>query len=197
MAAVVAGTPGLSNPWGCATGKEALAYLGRCPAEVVLASLFLQDMAGSDFLLQARRIRPRSLFLLLVPDGQPHLFLQALETGASGYLSKPCGADELVKAIWTVQQGGAVIANTIAKTVVDYFRARGSVLARLTERERQVLNCLSSGLSHAAISLQLGINRETVRSHVRHVLSKLDVHSAGEAIALYLNPKLPARKQLS
>jgi DNA-binding NarL/FixJ family response regulator len=191
MAAVVAGTPGLSNPWACATGRDALSSLGRCPAEVVLASLFLRDMTGGDFILQARRLRPGSLFVLLVPEAQPHLLMQALETGAGGYLSKPCGADELIKAVWTVRQGGAVISNVIAKTVVDYFGARGSVLTRLTDRERQVLNCLSSGLSHAEISVQFGIDRETVRSHVRNVLTKLDAHSTVEAIALYLNPKLP------
>jgi DNA-binding NarL/FixJ family response regulator len=193
MAAVVAGTPGLSSSWACSTGKDGLASLGRSPAEVVLVCLFLKDMTGSDFILEARQLRPGSLFLLLVPEAQPHLLMQALETGASGYLSKPCGADDLIKAICTVHQGGAVIANAIAKTVVDYFGARGSVLTRLTERERQVLGCLSSGLSQATISRQFGIDRETVRSHVRHVLAKLDVHSTAEAIALYLNPRLPKR----
>jgi DNA-binding NarL/FixJ family response regulator len=158
---------------------------------VVLASLFLRDMTGSDFILQARRSRPGTLFVLLVPDAQPHLLMQALETGAVGYLSKPCGADELIKAIWAVRQGGAVLSNVIAKTVVDFFGARGSVLTRLTDRERQILNCLSLGLSQAEISVQFGINRETVRSHVRHVLGKLNAHSAVEALALYLNPKLP------
>ena len=191
MAAVVGGTPGLTNPWTCASGKEALGFLRRRPPEVVVVSLFLKDMTGTEFIVQARTLCPEGLFLLVLPDSQPNLLFEALESGASGYLVKPCGPDELIKAIWTVCNGGAVVSGPVAKTVVDYFRARGSVLRLLTERERQVLKCLSSGLPLDGIAAELGIDRETVRSHVRNVLSKLQAHSAVEATALYLNPKLP------
>ena len=80
----------------------------------------------------------------------------------------------------------------MAKAIVDYFRARGSVMRLLTERERQVLTCMSRGLTHQAIAAELGIDKATVRTHVRSVLAKLDAHSSAGAIAFYLNPKGPA-----
>jgi DNA-binding NarL/FixJ family response regulator len=191
LSAVIGGTQGFVMSWAGANGKQALASVAaRCP-EVVLVSLFLQDMTGIDFILQARRLRPGVSFLLLLPDDQPNLFVEALEAGACAYLPKLCGADELVRAIWTVHQGGAVVSSFVAKAVVDYFRARGSVIQKLTEREREVLICLSRGLSQASIAIDLGINPATVRTHVRNMLSKLDAHSIAEAIALYLNPTMP------
>jgi DNA-binding NarL/FixJ family response regulator len=118
--------------------------------------------------------------------------IEALEAGASAYLPKPCGAEELVRTIRTVHQGGAVVASPVAKAILDYFRARGSVFRLLTERERQVLTCLTRGLSQKAIASELGIDKGTVRTHVRNILGKLDVHSSAEAIAFYLNPKAAA-----
>ncbi len=191
MAAVIGGTPGLANAWSCTSGKEALGFLRRRPTEVVVASLFLKDMTGTDFVLQARACSPEGLFLLVLPDAQPNLLFEALEAGASGYLTRPCGPDELIRAIWTVCNGGGVVSSAAARNLVDYFRARGAVLRLLTDRERQVLKLLASGLPLDSIATELGIDRETVRSHVRNVLSKLQAHSTVEAIALYLNPKLP------
>jgi DNA-binding NarL/FixJ family response regulator len=193
LTAVIGGTQGLATLWSRSNGKQALGSMqARCP-DVVLVSLFLHDMTGIDFILQARRLQPRVSYLLLLPDDQPNLFVEALEAGACAYLPKLCGADELVRAIWTVHQGGAVVSSFVAKAVVDYFRARGSVIHKLTEREREVLTCLSRGLSQASIAIDLGIDPATVRTHVRNMLSKLDAHSTAEAIALYLNPVIPPK----
>jgi len=105
-----------------------------------------------------------------------------------------------VRAIWTVHQGGAVVASPVAKAIVDYFRERGSVLHQLTDREQQVLICMSRGLCQQTIATELGVDKATIRTHVRNILSKLGAHSSAEAIAFYLNPKtappdltLPAR----
>ena len=195
MVAIFGGTPGLHNAWACPTAKEALAGFARRVPDVVLVSLFLNDVTGTDFIVQARSLWPDTWFLLLVPEGQPSLYIEALESGACAYLAKPCSPDDLIRAIWTVQHGGAVVTSRVAKTVVDYFRARGSVLKLLTERERKVLTCLSDGLSQADIAVELGIDPVTVRTHVRNLLSKLDVHSTAQAVALYLNPKLPSPKK--
>lgn len=190
MQAIIGGTPGILTRWACSTGQKGLASMRQRPPTVVLVSLLLQDMTGTDFIVRARQNRLDTSFLLLLPDNHPNLFVQALEAGASGYLPKLCGAHEMVEAIWTVHKGGAVISDFLAKPLVEYFRARGSVLNKLTEREREVLTCLSQGLSAAHIAINLGIDPATVRTHVRNVLSKFDAHSTAEVIALYLNPKM-------
>jgi DNA-binding NarL/FixJ family response regulator len=191
-AAVIAGTPGLHATCVCATRKDALLFFSRNRPGLFLVSLFLRDMSGTELIRRTRLLWPDASPILLIPDNHPRLLVEALEAGACAYLPKPCAADELVRAIRTVHQGGAVVSSTVAKTIVDYFRARGSVFHRLTDREGQVLTCMSRGLSQQAIGTDLGIDKATVRTHVRNILGKLDVHSSAEAIAFYLNPQAPA-----
>ncbi len=191
MAAVVGGTPGLRTLCACATGREALRSFSKRPARLVLVSLFLPDMAGTELIRRVRALWPEVPFILLVPSDRHPLLFEALESGARGYLSWPGGAEELVRAIWSVLQGGAAVSNALARSLVDHFRARGEVLNLLTERERQVLRCLALGRNEQAIGAELRIDKATAHSHVRNLLAKLDVHSAAQAVARYLNPKLP------
>jgi DNA-binding NarL/FixJ family response regulator len=192
LAAVIGGTPGLWLSGSCATAKDAFVAFSHHRPRVLLVSLFLRDTAGTQFIRRSVTLWPSVLPILLIPNQCSRLVVEALEAGARAYLPKPCAADELVRAIWTVLNGGAVVSSTVARLIVDYFRARGSIISRLTDRERQVLTCLSAGLSQPAIAVKFGIDRLTVRTHVHNILAKLDAHSTAEAIALYLNPQLPA-----
>lgn len=191
MSAVIGGTPGFHVNCACATARDALWSFAQQRPGLFIVSLFLRDMPGTELIRYSRPIWPGASPILLIPENQPHLLVQALEAGACAYLPKPCAAEELVRTLWTVHAGGAVVSSPMAKAIVDYFRARGSVIHCLTERESQVLTCLSRGLSQQAIAAELGIDKATVRTHVRNILSKLDVHSSAEAIASYLNPKVP------
>jgi len=191
MSAVIGGTPGLRLACACATGRDAQLSFARSQPSVLLISLFLRDMTGIELIQRAQALWPRVPSILLIPENHPHLLVEALESGACAYLPKPCPPDELVRTIWTVHQGGAVVSSPVAKAVVDYFCARGSVIRLLTERERQVLICLSRGLCREAIATDLGIDKATVRTHIRNILGKLQVRSSAEAIAFYLNPKVP------
>ena len=193
MSAVIGGTPGLRPTCACSTGRDALWYFAQNHPSLYLVSLFLRDMPGTELIQRTRALWPGATPILLIPDNQPRLLVEALEAGASAYLRKPCAADELVRAILTVHQGGAVVSSPVAKVILDYFRARGSVIQRLTDRESQVLACMARGLSRQTIAAELGIDKATVRTHVRNILGKLDAHSSTEAVAFYLNPKDPAR----
>ena len=194
MSAVIGGTPGLRTGCVCSTGRDALWSFAQAQVRpgLFLVSLFLRDMPGTEIIRRIRSLWPGASPILLIPETHPRLLVEALEAGACAYLPKPCAADELVQAIWTVHHGGAVVSSPVAKAIVDHFRARGSVIQSLTDRERQVLTCMSRGLSQQAIAAELGIDKATVRTHVRNILGKLYAHSTAEAIALYLNPKAPA-----
>jgi len=193
MSAVIGGTPGLRAACACSTARDALWSFAQNRPSLYLVSLFPRDMPGTELIQRMRSLWPDASPILLIPESHPRLLVEALEAGACAYLPKPCAADELVEAIWTVHQGGAVVSSHVAKAIVDHFRAVGSVIRRLTDRERQVLTCLSRGLSQRGIAAELGIDKATVRTHVRNILAKLEVHSTAEAIALYLNPKAPVR----
>jgi DNA-binding NarL/FixJ family response regulator len=189
MSAVIGGTPGLRVACICSTGRDALWSFARNRPRSFLVSLFLRDMTGTDLIQRMRALWPGVSPILLIPENYPRLLIEALEAGAAAYLPKPCSAEELLRTIRTVHQGGAVVSSGVAKTILDYFRARGLVSRLLTERQRQVLTCMSRGFSQKAIATDLGIERATVRTHVRNILSKLHAHSSTEAIALYLNPR--------
>ena len=191
MSAVIGGTPGLRVACSCATGGDAINFFAQNHPKLFVVSLFLRDMTGIDLIQRTRAVWSDACAVLLIPENYPRLLVEALEAGASAYLPKPCTADELLRTIWTVHQGGAVVSSPVAKAVVDYFRARGAVFRLLTERERQVLTCLSRGSSQQNIATELGIDKGTVRTHVRNILNKLNAHSSAEAIAFYLNPKVP------
>jgi NarL family two-component system response regulator LiaR len=188
--ALINGSPGMHTVWACATGKEAIESFAQCCPRVVLVSFFLKDMPGTELVRKIRREWPEVLPILFIPESQSRRTMEALEAGACGYLPAPCPPDELIRAIWTVNGGGAILVQPVAKIVVDYFRARGTVINRLTEREREILICLSGGLSQPEVVIKCGISKETVRTHVRNVLGKLGARSSTEAIALYLNPKI-------
>jgi DNA-binding NarL/FixJ family response regulator len=189
LAAVIEGTPGLAITHACPTGKAALACFEHHPPQVLLVDLFLADMSGTDLIWQARRRWPQAASLLMISEQHHGQYLEALESSASGYLSKPCPPEELVRAIRTVRQGGAVLPAFLVKTVTNYFRARGAVIRGLTFRERQVLGCLSCGFSQQETALQLAVTEATVQAHVRSLRARLDVHSTAEILSAYFNPK--------
>jgi DNA-binding NarL/FixJ family response regulator len=157
---------------------------------VVLVSLFLSEMPGTEFIRRIRVEWPTALPILLIPEDQSFRAVEVLEAGACSYLPTPCPADQLIQSVWTVHKGGAILGRPVAKTIVEYFRARGSILARLTERQRQTLTYLSHGLSQSDIAVKFGVSKETVRTHVRNVLARLAARSTAEAVAFYLNPKI-------
>ena len=193
MSAVIGGTPGLRVSCACSTGRDALwAFAQNQRPNLFVLSLFLKDMTGTELIQRTRVLWPDLVSILLIPQNSPRLLIEALESGASAYLPKPCGAEDLLRAISTVHDGGAVISSHVAKGIVDYFRARGLVFRLLTERERQVLTCMSRGFSQHEIATELGIDKATVRTHVKNILGKLGAHSSAEAIAFYLNPKAPS-----
>ena len=189
LTAIVEGTPGLAMAAACATGKEALARFEHRPPEVMVAGLFLGDMSGTDLVWQARQRWPGMASLLLISEEHHRHYFEVLEAGASGCLSKPCLAEELVRAIWAVSQGGAVLCPSLAKAVTDYFRARGAVVRQLTHRQRQVLQCLARGLSEQKAALELGVSRATIQAHARSLRAKLNAHSVTEIVSAYFNPK--------
>jgi DNA-binding NarL/FixJ family response regulator len=191
MSAVVGGTPGLRVVSAAPDGRDALwGFAQERHPRVLLVNLFLRDITGMEVVHRAKTLWPSMLPILLIPDDRLYLVIEALGSEARGYLPSPCPADEMVRAIWAVHRGGAIVSSSMSDAIVHHFRIRGSLLGRLTERERQVLRCLSCSLSQVDIALELGVDKETVHAHVRNILSKLNVHSTVAAVAFYLNPKL-------
>ena len=147
------------------------------------------EMPGTNGLKGLRIIKQRfpeiHVIMLTVFEDNDSIF-DAICAGASGYLLKKTSHDKIVDAINDVLHGGAPITSSIARKVLELFPkapAQQEETHKLAPREQEVLNLLVSGHSYKMIAEKCGITLETVRSHIKRIYEKLQVHSATEAAA--------------
>ena len=178
---------------GEAVGADrAMSVIANHNPDIVLCDVRMQGVSGLDLCRDIRKLDPtRKVILLSVYDDEQYLF-QAMRVGASGYLLKGIGSDELVRQLEGVQAGGTAIdaglaaraAETAARLQSDQFwpGARHG----LTQRESEILSLVVSGLSNRGIAAKLVIGEETVKTHLSSVYRKLGVGDRTSAAALAL-----------
>jgi NarL family two-component system response regulator LiaR len=140
---------------------------------------------GVGALKHLRSTRARTI--VLTSFGDDDKLFAALRGGAAGYLLKDVEPAELVQAIRSAYTGQAPLSPTIATRVVEEIAAGGGAPAQLddlTPRERDVLVLIAKGRSNKVIALELGVAEKTVKTHVSHILAKLDLTDRTQA-ALY------------
>ena len=171
-------------------GAEAVERARLLSPDVVLMDVRMPGVDGIEATRRLSRLaeaRPRVLMLTTF-DLDEYVF-QALRAGASGFMLKDAPADQLATAIRVVAAGDALLAPTITRRLVAEFARRPLVteepaLAELTARELDVLKLVARGLSNAEISRELFIGDATVKTHVKRVLSKLDLRDRVQAVVL-------------
>lgn len=166
---------------------------GGAPAwDLVLMDLDMPGMSGVEGTRRLKALLPDVLVVVLTVFEDRISIVDAICAGADGYLLKRISADRLLEQLRGVIRGGSPLSAGVARTVLDVVRqiegqtAPGGGAGRdamdLTEREREVLSCLVNGLSYKAAARSLDISVDTVRSHIRNIYRKLQVHSVGEAV---------------
>jgi DNA-binding NarL/FixJ family response regulator len=169
-------------------GREAVALAQKRRPDVVLLDLNMPVMAGIEACAAIRTRAPDSQVLMLtVSEQEPDLYA-SLRVGAAGYLIKDMAPAELVEAVLEAGHGEPQIAPAIASRLLSDLvggSAEGAVdpLELLSEREREVLALLAEGLRNREIGERLFISESTVKTHVRHVLDKLQTRNRAEAAA--------------
>jgi two-component system, NarL family, response regulator DevR len=151
--------------------------------DVVLLDFRLPDGTGAEAAARIREDRPDMKLIFLSQDDSDAARMAAVEAGASGFLHKSRAATAVVDAIRVVAGGGSLITPRTISTLLARRRKMTAQLATLTSRERAVLRLVASGVPSRDIATQLGISYTTVRTHIRSLGRKLDVHSKLEAIA--------------
>lgn len=152
--------------------------------DVVLMDIGLPGMSGISGIKLVKERFPQVNILMLTVYNDPNRIFQSLCAGASGYLLKNTPFREIKESIEIVHRGEASMSPQIARKVVDFFQAdkKPDKNSPLTPKEKEIVYCLVDGLSYKMIADKQCVTLETVRSHIKNIYKKLQVHSKAEVI---------------
>jgi DNA-binding NarL/FixJ family response regulator len=174
-----------------ADGREAIETAKQLAPDVVLMDIrmpVLDGLAATRRIVTGPDSRPRVLILTTF-DLDEYVY-EALRSGASGFMLKDNPADQLITAIRVVSEGDALLAPQITRRLISEFvrsrpsSARPELLQILTDRETEVLKLVAHGLSNSEIAGELHVAETTVRTHVGHLLTKLELRDRVQAVVL-------------
>ena len=160
--------------------------------DVILMDIDMPEMTGIEAVRKIRSVDKNVFIIMLtVFDDNQHVF-DALCAGASGYLLKKHISTKLFEAIAEVSNGGAPMSPSIARMVIASMQQRKQAVDeyQLTAREKEILASLAQGNSYKLIAAEFGISIDTVRTHIKKIYEKLQVHSQTEAVSKAINEKL-------
>jgi DNA-binding NarL/FixJ family response regulator len=181
IAALVNSQPDTKLIAEAANGREAVEQFRKHRPDVTLMDLQMPGINGIDAMIAIRREFPQARIVVLTTYKGDADVLRALTAGARGYLLKNLLRKELLETIRTVHAGQKRIPPEVAAQLADHASTD-----ELTEREIDVLRLISSGNANKTIGARLSISEETVKGHVKSVLSKLDANSRTHAVTISL-----------
>jgi DNA-binding NarL/FixJ family response regulator len=174
-------------------GREAVDLARRVFPHVVVMDVrmpLLDGIEATRLICADPTLRDTRVLVLTTFDLDEYVYA-ALRAGASGFLLKDAGPEELLRAIRTVAAGDALLAPTVTRRLIAEFAKRPDPAAAapieldaLTERELEILRLLAAGLSNAQIAEKLVISPLTAKTHVGRILAKLDCHDRAQLVAL-------------
>jgi DNA-binding NarL/FixJ family response regulator len=170
-------------------GLEAVDKAARFHPTVVLMDIRMPELDGLEATRRILAADSAARILILTTFDLDEYIYEALKAGASGFVLKDDPAEQLIAAVRTVAAGDALLSPAITKRVIKQFThlpqaTPPSGLDELTVREREVFRLIADGLSNAEIAQELYISEVTVKTHVTHVLRKLDLRDRVQAVVL-------------
>lgn len=170
------------------TAKESLEQVARLHPDVVLMDIRLPGTSGIDACEEIVTNYPNTKVIMLTSYAEDDMLFSAIRAGASGYVLKQIGAEDLVRAIESVGKGEGLLDPAVTQRVFQEVRRavkeeEASAFASLSQQERHVLLLVSEGKTNREIARTLYLGEGTVRNYVSSILSKLGVSNRAEAAA--------------
>ena len=165
-------------------GDEAIRLCAELQPDVVLMDLVMPGIDGPAATSAIRERCPNTRVIALTSFPEEDLVPRALQAGATSYLLKNVGADDLASAIRAAKAGRATLAPEAAQALIQQSTRPPAPGSDLSPREREVLRLMVEGLNNPEIADRLIVGRSTVKFHVSSILGKLGVQSRTEAVAL-------------
>lgn len=173
------------------TAVNAFEEIRQSAPDIIIMDIDMPGITGIEAVRQIRKINSRvHILMLTVFDDNNHI-LDAICAGASGYLLKKNISEKLIPSINDVLSEGASLSPSVAKMIIASMQQNtGKQDYHFTAREKEILGLLCKGNSYKMIATQLNLAFETIRSYVKKIYEKLQVHSATEAVSKAINERL-------
>jgi DNA-binding NarL/FixJ family response regulator len=183
LAGLIQRQAGLEVVGQAADGREAVRLAKDLHPDLVLMDVGMPGLNGIEATRQIRAASAATRVLALSVSTDPQMATEMLRAGASGYLLKTCGIEELVQAVHSVMAGQTYLSPTvgaaIAETVISGRAGAGAAIP-LTPRQREVLQLLAEGLTTKEIADRLKRSRKTVEMHRLHIMDALELHTVAD-----------------
>lgn len=169
------------------TAEEMFRSCDLSRVDVFLIDIVLPGMSGIQAITKLRRKRVKAQMLVLTNFDDDALIREAIIAGARGYVLKTTSITSLLDALADVHAGGSPMNSTVARILVDYVSSlpRPSGLELLTSRELEVLHRLAQRKLYKEIAIELAMSVDTVRTHMKRIYGKLNVHKRWQAEQVY------------
>lgn len=174
-------------------GRTALDEIAELKPDMVIVDLKMPGMSGLAVIGEMMQLNPKIGIIVFTMYDNPAYVWEATNAGASGYVLKSAGKDDLLRAIRAVQSGAAYLQAEVTKPLLRRLAQNARELGRksiLSARELQVLECLSDGQSNKVVANTLSISEDTVKAHLKSLYEKLGAADRAHAVAIALRQQL-------
>jgi DNA-binding NarL/FixJ family response regulator len=166
-------------------GKDALSLIEKLNPDIILMDVNMPVMDGVQALEAVRKTRRDQKVIMLTISQNDDDLVRAISAGANGYILKNAEPEDLHNTILEVMKGNSILSPEMTEKVFASLRSARQSRSQtiLSDREVEVLNFMAKGLSTRQIAVSLFISENTVKTHIRHILEKLDANNRGLAVA--------------